>query len=151
MSITGKDRSGVSLPPSWGWLDGIPDEWEPPEELLTPSSSIENNLAIKILSSELVGAKISEWTGRFVVEQSLLSAWLHQAKQGDAEMAMRLSGEALQQTRLVFEAWKPLEMLLSPHGGSSEGRNEVRQQAARLVDTLQQSVDALRAMRGVTS
>lgn len=141
----------MSLPPSWGWLDGIPDEWDPPEELLTPSSSIENNLAIKILSSELIGARISEWTGRFVVEQSLLSAWLHEAKQGDAERAMRLSGEALQQTRLVFEAWKPLETLLSPQGASPEGRNEVRQQAARLVDTLRQSVDALRAMRGVTS
>ncbi|WP_331742261.1 hypothetical protein [Streptomyces sp. NBC_01006] len=141
----------MSLPPSWGWLDGIPDEWDPPEELLTPSSSIENNLAIKILSSELIGAKISEWTGRFVVEQSLLSVWLHEAKQGDAEMAVRLSGEALEQTRLVFEAWKPLEMLLSPRGARPEGRNEVRQQAARLVDTLRQSVDALRAMRGVTS
>ncbi|GLW58990.1 hypothetical protein Kpho01_70000 [Kitasatospora phosalacinea] len=141
----------MSLPPNWGWLDGIPDEWEPPEELLTPSNSIENNLAIKILSSELVGAEISEWTGRFVVEQSLVLAWLHQAKQGDAEMAMRLSGEALEQTRLVFEAWKPLETLLSPQSASPEGRKEVRQQAARLVDTLRRSVDALRAMRGATS
>ncbi|MFF4850556.1 hypothetical protein [Streptomyces sp. NPDC001194] len=141
----------MSVPPNWGWLDEMPDEWDPPAELLAPSNSIENNLAIKILSSELVGAKISEWTGRFIVEQSLLSAWLHEAKQGDAEMAVRLSGEALEQTRLVFEAWKPLETLLSPHGARPDGRNEVREQAARLVATLRRSVDALRAMRGLTS
>ncbi|MEW2417717.1 hypothetical protein AB0953_28905 [Streptomyces sp. NPDC046866] len=138
----------MSIPPSWGWLDEVPDEWDPPEELLAPSNSIENNLAIKILSCEVVGAEISEWTGRFVMEQSIHSAWLYKVKQSDAERAVRLSGAALEQTRLVFEAWKPLELILSPRGAIPGGRDEVRQLAARLVETFRQSVHALRVMRG---
>ncbi|WP_404954939.1 hypothetical protein [Streptomyces sp. 147326] len=132
-------------------MDEVPDEWDPPEELLTPSNSIEHNLAIKILSCELVGVKISEWTGRFVVEQSLLSAWLYELKQSDVEKAMRLSGAALEQTRLVFESWKSLEVILPPRGARPGSRDEIQQQAARLVDTFRKSVSALRAMRGVAS
>jgi len=67
--------------PDFDWILELPDGWEPPDELRTPSMSIEANLAIRMLSCDYLGHEVRVLLGRFITEHSLFTLWyLREAK-----------------------------------------------------------------------
>lgn len=95
----------------WEWLDEIPDEWEPPSELLQPSSTIEYNLAIKMLAWDFLGREFCAAVGRFIVESSLFKIWYSQDVKGSErplkEQAL-LALAAWEHTHRCYDAWQVL-------------------------------------------
>lgn len=99
----------VPLPPGWEWLDGLPDEWQPPAELDVPTANWATNLAIIILSDESVGYEVQAAVGRFVMEQAFYMIWYVREFQQpgprtpkDAALHADVKSE---QTRIAYEAW----------------------------------------------
>ncbi|MER5336943.1 hypothetical protein [Micromonospora sp. NPDC002717] len=95
--------------PDFDWLSEVPDEWEPPSELLEPSRSVEANLAIRMLSCDYLGHEVRVLLGRFIAEHSLFTLWfLKEGKtsQHGLKEAATLAGLPLEQTRAVYEAWR---------------------------------------------
>ncbi|MEW2445874.1 hypothetical protein [Micromonospora marina] len=94
------------------WLSEVPDEWEPPGELLEPSKSVETNLAIRMLSCDYLGHEVLVLLGRFIAENSLFTLWFlkeGKASQRGLKETAILAGLPLEQTRVVYEAWRRFE------------------------------------------
>lgn len=95
--------------PDFDWLSEVPDEWEPPGELLEPSRSVEANVAIRMLSCDYLGHEVRVLLGGFIAEHSLFALWFLRERKaswhGLKEVAV-LAGLPLEQTRTVYEAWR---------------------------------------------
>jgi hypothetical protein len=89
------------------WLDDVPDEWEPPIDLLEPSRDPIANLAIKMLSCDHLGHRALALVGQFVAEHSLFTLWfLDEGKSKlSAKESLLLTLVPMEQARVVYEAW----------------------------------------------
>lgn len=136
--------------PDLGWLSEVPDEWEPPGELLEPSSSVEANLAIRMLSCDYLGHEVRVLLGRFIAEHSLFTLWfLREVKtvQHGLKEAAALAGLPLEQNRAVYEAWKRFEDV-SAMQAAEELLGEMRQAAREgLAAALRAGIAALSRAR----
>jgi hypothetical protein len=122
----------TALMPDLDWLSEVPDEWEPPGELLKPSSSVEANLAIRMLSCDYLGHEVRVLLGRFIAEHSLFTLWfLREVKtpQRGLKEAAILAGLPLEQNRAVYETWKRFENVSAMQEADEILRE--RRQAAR--------------------
>ncbi|WP_327136051.1 hypothetical protein OG311_38980 (plasmid) [Streptomyces sp. NBC_01343] len=140
----------LSMPEGWEWLDEMPDEWHPPEELKEPSNAAEINLAIQILSCDSVSLEIRALVGRFVTEQSQFTSWFLREVKGSgrdlSEVAL-ISRSPLKQTRLVFEAWKRFQECLNAAGRDEDLFPKISASKNNLAGALTDAVDALVAAR----
>jgi hypothetical protein len=135
------------------WLNDIPDEWEPPEELLEPTGDIVANLAIKMLRCEFLGHRVRILLGQFIAEQSLFTVWfLSERKHGaGAKEAVELTLVPSEQVRVVYEAWQRFDGVPT----TADTREELtklgdRRAEARteLENALRTAIDALRHVQG---
>lgn len=60
----------MPMPQGWEWLDDLPDEWEAPPDLQSPTPYPEVNLEIQLLSCEFLGFEVRAAIGRFVAEEA---------------------------------------------------------------------------------
>ncbi|MET9230418.1 hypothetical protein [Lentzea sp. NPDC003310] len=95
-------------PDPWGWLDELPDEWKPPQELEAPTSDPGVNLAIRLLSDERLDHDVQVLIGQWIAERSLLTLWFLGERHG-ARGNMKVEAELayLDNTHqhAVFDAW----------------------------------------------
>lgn len=140
----------MPAPRGWEWFDELPEEWEPPEELLSPSNSPEHNLAILMLSCDVLGRDVCALIGRFITEQSLFTLWfLRDVKRSgrDLKEAALISGIGHHWTRQVYEAWMRFYSSTKTEGPNEGVRTLIVEARAELAKALQNAVDALAAVR----
>jgi hypothetical protein len=114
-------------PDGWGWLDELPDEWRPPQELEAPTSDPGANLAIRLLSDERLGHDVRVLLGQWIAERSLLTLWVMGDSGGEwvnlrLETEMAILDNAHQHA--VYDAWT-----------SRSGLAEALQEAVRALAT----------------
>lgn len=100
------------MPRGWEWLDDLPDEWEAPPDLQSPTPYPEVNLIIQLLSCEFFGFEVRAAIGRFVAEEALYDMWfVENVETAGWEMkkSALLREVPMEQTRIVYEAWKVLD------------------------------------------
>ena len=146
-----KDVIAVPLPPGWGWLNELPDEWQPPAELDVPTANWATNLAIIILSDESVGHEVQAAVGRFVGEQALYMIWyVREFRQPGARTVKDAALHAdvkSDQTRVAYEAWTAYRDI-ALHTAPSENLRERRLAArAALATALDDAATALARTR----
>jgi hypothetical protein len=133
------------------WLREVRQDWEVPEELLTPATAIESNLAIRILSCDVVGHEVRVLLGHFIAEQSLFTIWFLQEVKNtsvDSEEAILMTGFGDEQTMLVYDAWKKLESAIGADAFAGQ-RVQVLAGAAGLVNALEEAVRKLVGIRSL--
>lgn len=122
------------------------EEWEPPDELLSPAVAVDLNLAIRILSCEVIGRDICVLVGRFIAEQSLYAIWFHDEVKGSglgpAEV-LRLVNVGHEQVRSVFESWNAFEAALEASKGEVGGREILKEKSHLMAEELKRSIDVL--------
>ncbi|MGW1257536.1 hypothetical protein ACWD5Q_20700 [Streptomyces sp. NPDC002513] len=136
----------MAWPEGWDWLDELPI-WDPPEELRGPVRPVAINLAIKMLSCDILSNEVRVLVGGFVAEYSLYNLWfLRDAKASgkDARQLARFSGLAREQTRLVYESWQRFQDATSSQGEHSEVRKSIQLRSQELSEALSRAVDVLR-------
>ncbi|GAA3681638.1 hypothetical protein GCM10022267_80530 [Lentzea roselyniae] len=80
-------------PDGWEWVDELPDEWRPPQELEAPTNDPGTNLAIRLLSDDkTVGHNVRVLVGQWIAERSLLTLWFL-GDMGGARGRIRLEAE----------------------------------------------------------
>jgi hypothetical protein len=139
----------MALPEGWEWLDELPT-WEPPQELRSPASSTALNLAIRMLSCDILGNDVCALVGRFVTEYSLFNIWfLQDAKKSgrDARQLAMLSSVGREQTRLVFESWERFLAATSAEGSNEDVRKLIRLRSDELSESLGNAIVALEESR----
>jgi hypothetical protein len=141
----------MPLPEGWEWLKELAaHEWEPPDELLTPTRYPETNLAIKLLSCESLGLEECSLVGQFISEQMQFTLWYvreGEAKAGGFEQAAWLATFGDTQTRLVYDAWLKYESSRNSTGMNKEVGERVRTSRGELRDVLRKAVTALVEVR----
>ncbi|MFD7631533.1 hypothetical protein ACFV7Q_36930 [Streptomyces sp. NPDC059851] len=136
----------MSMPEGWEWLEEMPDEWHPPEELRGPSNAAAINLAIQILACDVVSLEIQALVGRFIIEQSQFTSWFLREVKGagrDLREVALISQSSLKQTRLVFEAWKALQESLNAKGRDEDLFPVIAAKKDALAGALTDAADAL--------
>jgi hypothetical protein len=98
----------MSMPPGWEWLKDA-DYWEEPEELEKPVTSVDINLAIKMLSRDSLGNEFNVLVGQFISESELFNMWFQRTKGGGGRNTPRLLIASNQWTKRVYEAWRNLD------------------------------------------
>ncbi|MFY1636230.1 hypothetical protein ACN27F_23655 [Solwaraspora sp. WMMB335] len=101
----------MSMPQGWEWLEDLPDEWEAPPDLQTPTPYPEVNLVIRLLSCEFLGFEARAAIGRFVTEEALYDMWFIEKVQTagwEMKKSALLREVPMEQARIVYEAWKVL-------------------------------------------
>ncbi len=128
----------------------MPGEWEPPADLCKPTRYPEANLAIRLLSCEILGHEVYVSLGRFITEHSLYTIWfMHEVKgagQGIKE-SMLLAEVPLEQTRIVYEAWKEFERIDELDAPNEVLRERRRAVAAELAGALKSAAATLVRIR----
>jgi hypothetical protein len=139
----------MSLPEGWEWLDELPD-WDPPQELRGPANSVALNLAIKMLSCDILSNDVCALVGEFVTEYSLFNGWfLRDAKgaSGDERQLAQVAGIGQEQTRSVYEAWERFNVATTADGPNEEVRQLIQSRRDELAVALNEAVEALSAAR----
>ena len=87
------------------------EHWDAPEELRRPVSSVDINLAIRMLSRRTLGNDFNVLVGQFISESELFNMWVGQTKGPnlDPRELGRHPTEMNQRTRRVHEAWRNLD------------------------------------------
>ncbi|MFC1429147.1 hypothetical protein ACEZDB_00530 [Streptacidiphilus sp. N1-3] len=104
----------MARPQGWEWLDDLPDEWEAPSDLQIPTPYPEVNLAIRLLSCDFLGFEVRAAIGRFVTQEALYDIWFlenFEAAGWGMKKAAQLREVPMEQTRIVYEAWKVLDSI----------------------------------------
>ncbi|MFI8984653.1 hypothetical protein ACIG63_06110 [Streptomyces antimycoticus] len=114
MSIHGNRKVGcvMSMSHGWEWLDDLPDEWEAPSDLQSPTPYPEVNVAIQILSCDFLGFDVRAAIGHFIAEEALYDMWFVENVEADGwggKKAALLREVPMEQTRIVYESWKTLD------------------------------------------
>jgi len=94
----------VSRPAGWDWLDEVPDDWVPPEDLSGPTGSVDTDLAIRLLSCEILGPEVRAAVGRFVTEQAQYLLWFLTEGRAAGIRALDAPDEVLRQRRVDASA-----------------------------------------------
>lgn len=126
----------------------MPDEWELPDELLRPSSSVEMNLAIAMLSCDSLGHEARTLVGRFVSENSLYALWfLKFGKRGAVNVteALRLAGVPMEQAGQIYPYWSRFRATLD--SAAPDGATTVRRMRSELEHALLRAVEVLEGAR----
>ncbi|GAA1020278.1 hypothetical protein Aple_078810 [Acrocarpospora pleiomorpha] len=140
----------MPIPEGWEWLNELPEEWETPPDLQTPTNNLEANLVIKMLSCEILGQDVRAAIGGFISAQALYTMWffddVKSSGRGMREVTL-LAVFPTEQTRDVYKAWKRFERV-----GEQEGRDEVLRDrriaaAAELAEALERAAEALDRVR----
>lgn len=101
------------MPDAWEafYSPDFPVGWRYPSELERPSSSLVGNLAILMLSRDIIGNDIVEALGLYLAADSRFNVWYGEGAGGvrtPREMA-ELRASDLENLRRVYEAWKVLD------------------------------------------
>ncbi|MCX2948407.1 hypothetical protein [Lentzea sp. NEAU-D7] len=98
----------MTKPDGWEWLNGLPEEWRPPQELETPTSDPGANLAIRLLSDERLGHGVRVLLGQWIAERSLLTLWFMGDSGGEWVNLRREAELAIldaDHQHAVYDAW----------------------------------------------
>ncbi|MCA2213466.1 hypothetical protein [Jidongwangia harbinensis] len=134
-------------------MDDIPDEWEAPIDLQTPTPYPEVNIAIKLLSCDFLGFEVRVAVGRFVREEAQYDIWYlkNAASAGWDDRKLALLREVpMEQTRDVYEVWKRLEDLDTLNLPNSELRERRTVATAEIVIALERAADTFLRTRDGT-
>lgn len=138
-----------SVPEFSEWRDSG-NEWVAPAELSTPSENPEYNLAIKLLASGRLHVKAVELVGRFIAEQARFQIWYHDNVKSSGlrlDEAAALLLVPMEQTRVVYEAWKNFEQSFGSDLCPGDARQQIRARSAELMEALEAAVAALSKFR----
>lgn len=137
----------VAQPEGWEWLNELPDEWVPGDDIREPTRIPSVNLAITMLASQRLGNDIIELVGMLIKENARYSTWFaSSAKAGvgsDRDLAL-LSMLGHEQTRLVYEAWTSYAAAFESSGGLAAACDA---QYAKLRDALRDAISTLSEAR----
>ncbi|MFF1609207.1 hypothetical protein ACFVYA_15610 [Amycolatopsis sp. NPDC058278] len=100
----------MPVPPGWEWIEDA-EHWDAPEGLRRPVSSVDINLAIRMLSRGTLGNDFNILAGQFISESELFNIWVGATKGTNLdprELGRHLT-EMNQRTRRVYEAWRNLD------------------------------------------
>ncbi|MFF2549629.1 hypothetical protein ACFVUS_01465 [Nocardia sp. NPDC058058] len=135
----------------WDWINDLPD-WDQPEELTKNDVPATHNLAILLLSCNLVSNEIQALVGRYITEVANLNVWLAAGGQQhlDARAFITLTTHVEQYTRKTYEAWKDLEAALNPTHEITpeESRAKIATTSQSLQFTLIEAIDFMSQIRG---
>ncbi|MFB8001340.1 hypothetical protein [Nocardia sp. NPDC056000] len=147
--IANKEMS-ASMNYDWDWINDLPD-WDAPEELTKNDVPPTHNLAILLLSSNLVSNEIQALVGRYITEVANLNVWLSAGGQQrlDARAFVTLTSHVEQYTRRIYESWKELEAALnSTHDiAPEESRSRIAATSQSLQFTLIEAIDFMSSVR----
>ncbi len=104
----------MARPQGWEWLDELPDEWEAPSDLQSPTPYPEVNLTIQLLSCDFLGFEVRAAIGRFVTQEALYDIWFVEnveAAGWGMKRTAQLREVPMEQTRIVYEAWRALDSI----------------------------------------
>ncbi|MFF0868719.1 hypothetical protein ACFYUV_43690 [Nonomuraea sp. NPDC003560] len=101
----------------WEWPKGLPPAWEAPEGLRVPTASVSLNLALQMLSSNIVGNDEIEVIAEFVLEKARFEQWTGRV---DPPVTLRqrfaVDRAVAEGLRVVHEAWVAYEELYRTAG-----------------------------------
>lgn len=140
----------MPVPEGEEWLDEAQEEWETPVDLQSPTRYAEANLAIKLLSCEFLGHEVRVALGRFISEYSLYTVWFHREVKRSGFSVKEttfLLGLPSEQTRIVYEAWKMLEVVDVLNAPNDVVRERRVTAAAALTAALQSAAGKLMDVR----
>ncbi|MFG2976131.1 hypothetical protein ACGFYY_24525 [Streptomyces sp. NPDC048331] len=126
---------------------GSPDgeKWVVPDSLRGPVRQVPTNLAIRMLSCELLDHEVKALVGQFIAEASLCYLRPVEAPMNFDRQAR--FGDALRgSTRIVYEGWEEFRTAIEGEGCPEEVRESIRQGKSMLISRLQAAVDRLRAL-----
>lgn len=133
------------LPDEWKWMDEIPPSWEPPAELCSPTRFPDLNLAVILLSSEIIGNDIIKLVGEHIAARCALTIWMarHEPQKSfkEAFLLEQMVGKGLES---IYRAWLPYSAAFRASGGRVGTYEDER---AALVTALQEAIEALRSAR----
>ncbi|QKW35812.1 hypothetical protein HUT06_18680 [Actinomadura sp. NAK00032] len=138
-----------NYPDGWEWLGDLPDEWEPPSEFFQPSSTIEYNLAIRMLAWDFLGRDFSAIIGRFITESSLFKLWYSQLIKGSRRSPKEQAALALaawECTHRCSDAWQDLVEQVEISGRNFRERN-VQNAFHSLREVLEEVIVQLQELR----
>lgn len=139
------------MPEGWEWLDELADEWQPPEELQGPSNGVPVNLAIQILSCDVLDLEARALVGRFITEDAQFTSWFLREVKGsgrDIQQVAALSRTPFRQARLVFAAWQHFRECLHLEGQAEDVAPLLAAAREALDAALSTAVDTLVTARG---
>lgn len=99
----------MAFPDGWEWLQEVPDEWEPPAELRTPTALPRINLPLQMLAMDILSNDSIDLVGQFISESARFNVWFATVAKGSGRTPKELAmvGQAPgNQLRKVYEAWK---------------------------------------------
>lgn len=102
----------------WAWIETLPKSWRAPAELQSPTRVPEINLAIKMLSSEMIGNDIIEQLGRFLSADAAHNMWFATAGKRSRtphELAL-LNVQSSEILGRIYEAWHQYSTTLERAG-----------------------------------
>lgn len=140
----------MSLPEGWDWVNELPT-WEPPEELRGPVGPVALNLAIRVLSCDVLSNHIRALVGSFITEYSLFNIWFARDVKStglNGRRLAQLSTIGREQTRLVYEDWRKFEAAIQADGPNEQVRLLVETRADSLAASLRNAVAAFQGARG---
>lgn len=144
----------MPVPPGWEWLDDLPDEWEAPSDLQSPTPYPEVNLAIQLLSCEFLRFEVRVEIGRFVTEEALYDMWFIENFK-TAGWGMKKSAQLrevpMEQTRTVYEAWKAFDAVGKLQASNDVLREQRVSAMAALRVALQEAVEQFIHIRAENS
>ena len=109
---SGEWRGAMVTPQGWEWGDDFPEEWEVPVDLQAPTPYPEVNLVILLLSCDFLDFEVRAAIGTFVSQEALYDQWFVEnvgAAGWGAKRSAQLREVPMEQTRIVYEAWKVLD------------------------------------------
>ncbi|MFD0631730.1 hypothetical protein [Catenulispora yoronensis] len=128
----------------------MPDEWEAPLDIQKPTPYPEVNISIRLLSCEYLDFETRAAVGRFVSAEAEYDIWyLGNVKSAGWEMvkSAHLREIPMEQTRLVYEAWRVFEEIDYTRDPRDVVRERRRMALAGLQAALQEAVDSFHRAR----
>jgi hypothetical protein len=131
----------VTVSDEYEWLRNLPQGWDAPEHLLTPTASPPLNLGVQVIGSNIVGNDVVELAALFMAEHARFELWMggHEPPLGFRQQFERgvAPNEGL---RLAYEAWVEFE---TAYQASGRKFDQVRDERDRLKAALREATDAL--------
>ncbi|MEV6066815.1 hypothetical protein AB0L82_09730 [Nocardia sp. NPDC052001] len=134
----------------WSWVEDLPS-WKIPDELKKYDVPTAHNLAILLLSCNLLHNENNALVGRYITEYSNLNIWLASGGQQrmDAKAFVTLTSHVEQYIRRIYEAWKEFEATLKSAYDVSpeESRASIGSTSQSLQFTLIEAIDFMSQIR----
>ncbi|MEV7773310.1 hypothetical protein [Kitasatospora sp. NPDC086791] len=121
--------------------------WIVPDSLRGPVRQVPTNLAIQMLSCELLDHEIKALLGEFIAEASRCHLRPMEAPMNFDRQA-RFGGVLREATRIVYEGWEDFRAAIESGGRSEDVREAIQESRDSLFSRLQSANERLRGLPG---